>query len=377
MATLNYNTCQHHSNLQELRVHKAILAASSEYFQKLFCSTSKIEIIQFHQRMEVVEQLILCMYGGSINTTLKPEIVLEILSEARNLGMDATLSRDYSSIITPQLEPLTSLKFLASDEVYYHPKMLKCLHRHITSNFSRILKDTRGIETMQTISRQRLLPILAEVCIKCSELEVESILQFVLDWSHLVSLCDLLKECKAWEWDKSSQVQTVTLDKATNESDKRVAVKCIGHSFEWHVYINKDSAEDFHLIYDKALPRIQCPTESLQRRFPTASFQWKDTVNPPCDRVFICFPHSIALRWSSTISLPKDSKLDHALIPHEMTVVENPLASLILYYFSRSLTNAKMTEDLLNGLPHVEYRCLSSYLLFNDVSKSILAKSNE
>ncbi|KAF8819700.1 BTB/POZ domain-containing protein, partial [Cardiosporidium cionae] len=390
---------------KELRVHKAILAASSEYFQKLFCSSSKIETIQFHQSKEVVEQLIFCMYGGCINLTLKPELILEILSEARNLRMIATLSRDYSSIITPQLDPLTSIRILANEEIFYHSNLLKRLHEYIVSNFSRILQNTSGIKIMQTISRQRLLPILAKVCLKCSDLEVESILQFILDWSLSVSLCDLLKECKTWEWPKSSQLQLLPLDKAINENEKRIAVKCIGHNFEWHINIDKGTsyvtaARDFRLIYDKVLPRMQCPSESVQQRFPAASFYWGDSADPSFPSVFICFPHNVALRWSTTISPSKggyriesdtvmneivsvtyristyntDIQLDDALMLRDVTLVENPLASLILYYFSRNFTNTLTREDLLNSLPHVEYRCISSYLLFNDASKSILGK---
>lgn len=46
-------------------------------------------------------------------------------------------------------------------------------------------------------------------------------------------------------------------------------------------------------------------------------------------------------------------------------MTEIPLVSLILYYFSSDLNQTLAQEDILNRLPHIEYRCLSSYTLFH------------
>jgi len=46
-----------------------------------------------------------------------------------------------------------------------------------------------------------------------------------------------------------------------------------------------------------------------------------------------------------------------------VNMAENPILSLILYYFSADLKNTVFNEDILNRLPHIEYRCLSSYSL--------------
>jgi hypothetical protein len=44
-----------------------------------------------------------------------------------------------------------------------------------------------------------------------------------------------------------------------------------------------------------------------------------------------------------------------------VTMMENPLISLILHYFSTDFQEKVNTEDILNRLPHIEYRCVSSY----------------
>lgn len=43
---------------------------------------------------------------------------------------------------------------------------------------------------------------------------------------------------------------------------------------------------------------------------------------------------------------------------------------MILYYFSADLKTTVEVEDILNRLPHIEYRCLSSYSLVKTHSES-------
>ncbi|KFG38215.1 BTB/POZ domain-containing protein, partial [Toxoplasma gondii TgCatPRC2] len=56
-----------------------------------------------------------------------------------------------------------------------------------------------------------------------------------------------------------------------------------------------------------------------------------------------------------------------------VTMTEIPLVSLILYYFSSDLNQTLAHEDILNRLPHIEYRCLSSYTLFHSAQPQPLA----
>lgn len=57
------------------------------------------------------------------------------------------------------------------------------------------------------------------------------------------------------------------------------------------------------------------------------------------------------------------TEADELTLMVQMT--EIPLVSLILYYFSSDLNQTLAQEDILNRLPHIEYRCLSSYTLFH------------
>jgi len=119
------------------------------------------------------------------------------------------------------------------------------------------------------------------------------------------------------------------------------------------------------LVYESATPR-----EGAARcinRFPAAMFAWRvlykgqDVFHEK--PVFICFPENVSLHWSTTLPVTAAELADDDDIQIMVEMAENPMISLVLYYFSSDLKMTVENEDILNRLPHIEYRCLSSYSL--------------
>eukprot|EP00918_Siedleckia_nematoides_P044594 GHVU01097520.1.p1 GENE.GHVU01097520.1~~GHVU01097520.1.p1 ORF type:complete len:141 (-),score=15.82 GHVU01097520.1:1976-2398(-) len=99
-------------------------------------------------------------------------------------------------------------------------------------------------------------------------------------------------------------------------------------------------------------------------RGPQASFKGTSVISEK--PVFICFPEGVSLHWSTTMSSLNTSELcDTDELTISVNLMEIPLVSLVLYYFSRDLNGSASNEDIVNRLPHIEYRCLSSYSIFH------------
>merc|ERR1711881_808255 len=85
--------------------------------------------------------------------------------------------------------------------------------------------------------------------------------------------------------------------------------------------------------------------------------------------VFITFAERVSLHWSTTLSLDSAQLTEDDELSISVTMTENPLLSLILYFLSSNVKNENYAEDILNRLPHIEYPCLSSYFIFGAPSR--------
>jgi len=119
------------------------------------------------------------------------------------------------------------------------------------------------------------------------------------------------------------------------------------------------------VVYESAVP--QEDGARCINRFPAAMFAWRvlyrgqDVFNEK--PVFICFPENVSLHWSTTLPVSAAELSDDDDLKIMVNMAENPMLSLVLYYFSADLKTTVFSEDILNRLPHIEYRCLSSYSL--------------
>ncbi len=72
------------------------------------------------------------------------------------------------------------------------------------------------------------------------------------------------------------------------------------------------------------------------------------------------------LQWSTNTSIDVEELGDLEGISLRARFVECPLVSLVLAYFSMAehVSDTTIQDDILNRLPNMEYRCLSSYQLY-------------
>merc|ERR1719281_1761300 len=162
---------------------------------------------------------------------------------------------------------------------------------------------------------------------------------------------------------------TIPNIKAALSGEPLCSLSC-GEFFEWRVRVDNGAEGRLRIVYEDVMPKH--PDAACCRRFPAATFAWKvkfrgeEIFN---DRpVFITFARGVALHWSTTLSLDASKFTDDDDISISVVMTENPLLSLILYFLSSHVADEAYSEDILNRLPHIEYRCLSSFFIFRAVA---------
>merc|ERR1712232_1272745 len=143
-----------------------------------------------------------------------------------------------------------------------------------------------------------------------------------------------------------------------------------GSYFDWCIRLDYGAEGKLRIVYESAVPRGAEGGEPVSdhrciNRFPAAMFNWQvfyrgqNVFNEK--PVFICFPENVSLHWSTTLPVNAGELTDEDDLRIMVNMAENPMLSLVLYYFSADLKTTVFSEDILNRLPHIEYRCLSSY----------------
>jgi len=203
--------------------------------------------------------------------------------------------------------------------------------------------------------------------------------KFCLSHTQLDSACDLLRETKQWQW--GSGQPTLLMAPSTEEPSEgfewriekvRAAMEqtparvVCGEYFDWCIRLDYGSEGKLRIVYEAATPRDAASRLCIDR-FPAAMFEWR-VLYRGADvfyekPVFICFPENVSLHWSTTLPVNAAELTDDDELCIMVTMAENPMLSLVLYYFSADLKTTVFSEDILNRLPHIEYRCLSSYSL--------------
>ncbi|CBZ55720.1 conserved hypothetical protein [Neospora caninum Liverpool] len=375
---------------KELRAHQCILSACSEYFKRLFCGPDTAKRIEFQQRWVVVQQLVRCMYGADIEPGTDPEIILEVLAEARNLEVNCISIEDCVSLIVDQLSVVNCARVLTHDEVAHHRELSRQVCSYIVKRFSDVVRNPTSRQQLLQMPRNQIVYMVRELCRRCdTNRDTDLIVRFVVDWSQFETACDLLRDCKLWDWSIEPGALSVFRDEDQNAlqapsmpqavqwriPNLRVALReqlpmkyVVGTYFDWSVRLDHGGENKLRIVYESALDRNPGQPACI-KRFPAALFAWQVIFRGEDvfrERpVFICFPEHVALHWSTTLPISTADVTDGDELTILVTMTEVPLVSLILYYFSSDLNQTLAHEDILNRLPHIEYRCLSSYTLFH------------
>jgi len=273
-----------------------------------------------------------------------------------------------------------SIDALMHEGLQKHPKLLAGVCDNVGRQLPRALELDE--DRLRTVPGNVLIPVLQSSCrVVYREEDIRRILGFCLEYCQLDSLCDLLRETKQWSWGDGaacplrcpSEPETGEafewrlqgVHNALEDVPSRVVG---GEFFEWKFRLDYGSEGKLRIVYEGATPlEDDGPGAPRCHEFPAATFAWRvlhrgqDVFNEK--PVFICFPRSVPLHWSTTLPISHTDLTNDDSLTIMVNVSENPMLSLILSYFSMDLKSTLHSEDILNRLPHIEYRCLSSYML--------------
>jgi hypothetical protein len=367
---------------REIKAHKVILAAQSDWFAQQFTSNAANQI-QVPQKYKVVKALIRFMYFGGLANSgdLGPDDALDLLLLAEDFGINALDVQDIAPLIIPRLNMQNSLLVLQHEGLQRQPSLQAAVCDYVGENFLNMIQTME--EQLLQIPRNLLALVLRAACRNVvADIQAQRIVQFCLNHTQLDSACDLLRETKQWNWgtDEASLLRAPPKEepfegvewciegvRATMDSTPARIV--VGTYFDWCIRLDYGAEGKLRIVYESATPRedVGKPGPRCINRFPAAMFAWRvlyrgqDVFNEK--PVFICFPENVSLHWSTTLPVSAAELSDDDDLRIMVNMAENPMLSLVLYYFSADLKTTVFSEDILNRLPHIEYRCLSSYSL--------------
>lgn len=363
---------------KEILCHKVVLAAQSDWFARQFTSGAMHSTIELEHKHKIVLSLIRFMYFGGVQTQgLGPEDGLDMLLLSEELGIRALDQGDLLGTILPNLTVYNCLNVLQHEGLHKYPRLMAGVCQYVGDNFMNLHSTSRN--SMLGIPRDQMAMILRATCQQVTTTsDAEQVVRFCLDHSQLESACDLLRETKQWHWgsDDPSMMQAASgqvsdqgiewhIPNLQNAMEGTPARVVIGHYFDWTIRLDYGGEGKLRIVYESAVPRDG--VSRCVNRFPASMFAWRvlfrgqDVFHEK--PVFICFPENVSLHWSTTLPISAGELSPDDDIRIMVNMAENPMISLVLYYFSADLKTTVFKEDILNRLPHIEYRCLSSYSL--------------
>jgi len=365
---------------KDILAHKVVLAAQSEWFMNKFSvAGGGPNTVQLNGKHKVVYAMIRFMYfAGVTDDSLNPDDGLDLLLLANDLGVSALdAANDIGPLILPRLTPRNSIDVLVHSGLNEYPELQEKICEYVGKNMLEMLQTME--EQLMQIPKPLLSLVLKSACQTVAEDQhCDWLVRFCLQFSQLESACDLLRETKQWNWGGEQpsllrsalkedpyegQEWCITGVRAAMETTPARIV--VGTFFDWCIRLDYGAEGKLRIVYESAQKKTDDPR--CINRFPAAMFAWRvlyrgqDVFNEK--PVFICFPENVSLHWSTTLPVSAAELSDDDDLRIMVNMAENPMLSLVLYYFSADLKTTVFSEDILNRLPHIEYRCLSSYSL--------------
>lgn len=373
---------------KEIKCHKAILCSQSEWLSEQLSPGgpyAESSQLQLNYKYKVVLCLVRMMYfGGLEQADLAPEEALDLLMLAEELKVAALDEEDVAHHLKePSLTPQNSMAALKHDVLPRYPMVQEEVCHFVGRHFLSMLKSRDGEQQLLEIPRHLLAGVLKAACnFVSSDTDTALVVDFCRKHTELESTCDLLRETKQWQWgaqevsvlrevepreglshvEESREWRVENVRAAMDSTPGRIVQ---GAFFDWCIRLDYGAEGRLRIVYESATPREDAPR--CINRFPAAMFAWnvvyrgQDVFNEK--PVFICFPENVSLHWSTTLPISVADLTDSDDLRIMVSMAENPMLSLILYHFSADIGTVVQTEDILNRLPHIEYRCLSSYSL--------------
>jgi len=365
---------------RELKAHKVILASQSEWFNEQFMSAPGSDVtLDLPRNFKAVSTLIRFMYFGGLNDeTLGPYDGLDMLELCKELAVKSLDQEELAPFVIPRLTEQNSIAVLQHPALANYPIIEAAVCEFVGDNFLAMLATME--DKLLTIPTPYLAGVMRAACHHVgTDEDTEKVVRFCLAHSQIESACDLLRDTKQWNWatNEASTLRSAPKEEPVEEGvewcisrvreamDSTPARIVSGNFFDWCIRLDYGAEGKLRIVYESATPCQGTPR--CINRFPAAMFAWRviyrgqDVFKEK--PVFICFPENVSLHWSTTLPVSAADLADDDDLKIMVSMAENPMLSLVLYYFSADLKKTVFSEDILNRLPHIEYRCLSSYSL--------------
>jgi len=370
--------------------HKFVLAANSSWFRsQLKCDQDQTINIEGKKR-HVMLNLVRFCYFGALDKNLSPVDLLDLMTEGEALGIEALTKCEIGDQVVTQLNTENCLEIALHPLLEKYPDAAKLVSEFISQNFFELLGRNATRDMLLGVNRSFFIRVIKLVARRCvNDEQVNAIQRFVLDWAadnlpNSGGLCDIVRDSKQWHWLESAGAMDFTpmmspdggeepclqwkipsLKRLMSGASKAPIRFVCGEFFNWCVRLDLGKEGNIRIVYEEAKDLHDVGEKLAIRRFPAAMFAWQVMhrgQNVFHERpVFICFPEGVGLNWSTTLPIKLAEIGDDEEITIMVTMMENPLISLILHYFSTDFQEKVNSEDILNRLPHIEYRCVSSY----------------
>lgn len=367
---------------KEIQAHKAILCSQSTWFDQALSQPGQNRI-EMQQKYKVVHALVRFMYFGGVNNhdSMGPDDGLDMLTLSEELGIKAMDSADILPLILPRLTKENCFIMMEHESLARYPELGAEVCKFIGNNFASMLTANEGkLQSIPGPPSPLHVQIMKSAChhVK-NDQDTLRLVNFCLQHTRCESACDLLRETKQWNWGTEDPTLLRSLKEEQPEegfewliTNVRSAMETtparlvVGNFFNWQIRLDYGSEGKLRIVYESADLADMHSDLSIDK-FPAAMFAWRvlyrgqDVFNEK--PVFICFPKNVQLHWSTTLPVTAAELSDDDDLRIMVNMAENPMLSLILSYFSGDLKTVLQSEDILNRLPHIEYRCLSSYAL--------------
>lgn len=126
---------------------------------------------------------------------------MQVLAEARNLEVNCLSIDDCLSLIVDQLSVQNCARILTHDEVAHHKELSRQVCGYIVKRFADVVRAPSSRQQLLQMPRNQIVYMVRELCRRCdNNRDTDLIVRFVVDWSSFDTACDLLRDCKLWDW---------------------------------------------------------------------------------------------------------------------------------------------------------------------------------